>query len=212
MLTFGVVKISKMEDDFLKMMKRYTDDESYAKACWVALKHKYSAGSRHYHNLEHLAYMFRWLATVKSEVKNLDAMLFAIYYHDSIYNTTRSDNEHQSALYFKKMISKTSFEAITEVMDLIAATKEHMQSDDTDTNILLDLDLAVLGEKPENYLIYAKAIRKEYYIYPDFMYRKGRKKVLMNMLNLEAIYNTDFFKTLLETTAIENLKAELKNL
>jgi len=212
MLTFGVVKISKMEDDFLKMMKRYTDDESYAKACWVALKHKYSAGSRHYHNLEHLAYMFRWLATVKSEVKNLDAMLFAIYYHDSIYNTTRSDNEHQSALYFKKMISKTSFEAITEVMDLIAATKEHMQSDDTDTNILLDLDLAVLGEKPENYLIYAKAIRKEYYIYPDFMYRKGRKKVLMNMLNLEAIYKTDFFKTLLETTAIENLKAELKNL
>ncbi|MFI8605135.1 hypothetical protein ACIGCP_11775 [Cellulophaga baltica] len=201
-----------MEDDFLKMMKRYTDDESYAKACWVALKHKYSAGSRHYHNLEHLAYMFRWLATVKSEVKNLDAMLFAIYYHDSIYNTTRSDNEHQSALYFKKMISKTSFEAITEVMDLIAATKEHMQSDDTDTNILLDLDLAVLGEKPENYLIYAKAIRKEYYIYPDFMYRKGRKKVLMNMLNLEAIYKTDFFKTLLETTAIENLKAELKNL
>ncbi|WP_405268256.1 hypothetical protein [Cellulophaga sp. Ld12] len=201
-----------MEDDFLKMMKRYTDDESYAKACWVALKHKYRAGSRHYHNLEHLAYMFRWLATVKSEVKNLDAMLFAIYYHDSIYNTTRSDNEHQSALYFKKMISKTSFEAITEVMDLIAATKEHMQSDDTDTNILLDLDLAVLGEKPENYLIYAKAIRKEYYIYPDFMYRKGRKKVLMNMLNLEAIYKTDFFKTLLETTAIENLKAELKNL
>ncbi|QXP56580.1 hypothetical protein H0I25_01950 [Cellulophaga sp. HaHa_2_95] len=201
-----------MEDDFLKMMKRYTDDESYAKACWVALKHKYSAGSRHYHNLEHLAYMFRWLATVKSEVKNLDAMLFAIYYHDSIYNTTRSDNEHQSALYFKKMISKTSFEAITEVMDLIEATKEHMQSDDTDTNILLDLDLAVLGEKPENYLIYAKAIRKEYYIYPDFMDRKGRKKVLMNMLNLEAIYKTDFFKTLLETTAIENLKAELKNL
>ncbi|WP_405247658.1 hypothetical protein [Cellulophaga sp. Asnod2-G02] len=201
-----------MEDDFLKMMKRYTDDESYAKACWVALKHKYSAGSRHYHNLEHLVYMFRWLATVKSEVKNLDAMLFAIYYHDSIYNTTRSDNEHQSALYFKKMISKTSFEAITEVMDLIEATKEHMQSDDTDTNILLDLDLAVLGEKPENYLIYAKAIRKEYYIYPDFMYRKGRKKVLMNMLNLEAIYNTDFFKTLLETTAIENLKAEFKNL
>ncbi|AIZ40989.1 HD domain-containing protein [Cellulophaga baltica] len=201
-----------MEDDFLNLMKCYTDDESYAKTCWSALKLKYSAASRHYHNLEHLAYMFRWLVTVKSEVKNLDAMLFAIYYHDSIYSTTRSDNEHQSALYFKKMISKTSFEAITEVMDLIEATKEHLLSADNDTNILLDLDLAVLGEKPDNYLTYAKAIRKEYYIYPDFMYRKGRKKVLMNMLNLEAIYKTDFFKSQFETTAVKNLKAELINL
>ncbi|WP_158975034.1 hypothetical protein [Cellulophaga sp. L1A9] len=201
-----------MEEIFLNLFRKYTNDDLYATACWKALELKYSATSRHYHNLEHLAYMFALLETVKSKVEHLDALLFAIYYHDSIYSITKSDNEHQSALYFKKMISKTSFDAITEVMDLIEATKEHKLSKDHDTNVLLDLDLAVLGEKPENYLIYAKAILKEYYIYPDFMYRKGRKKVLMNMLNLEGIYKTDFFKTQFEATARENLSAELKRL
>lgn len=63
-----------------------------------------------------------------------------------------------------KKISPTSFEVINEVMNQIEATKEHKRSQDNDTNMLLDLDLAVLGDSSESYQKYANAIRKEYKI------------------------------------------------
>ena len=44
------------------------------------------------------------------------------------------------------------------------------------------------------------------------MYRKGRKKVLKNILELDFIYKTDFFKKLYENQARKNLKLELKQL
>ncbi len=47
-----------------------------------------------------------------------------------------------------------------------------------DINYLLDADLSVLGKDRETYLVYTQMIRKEYSIYPDFLYKPGRKKFL----------------------------------
>jgi len=77
------------------------------------------------------------------------------------------------------------------------------------TNILLDLDLSILGKDPQYYLEYAAAVRKEYSIYPDFMYRRGRKKVLKKMLEQECIFKTDLFKEKYESQARKNLQSEL---
>jgi predicted metal-dependent HD superfamily phosphohydrolase len=44
------------------------------------------------------------------------------------------------------------------------------------------------------------------------MYRKGRKKILKNLLKLDSIYKTDFFKQEFETQAKENLRNELNKL
>lgn len=83
---------------------------------------------------------------------------------------------------------------------------------DADTNFLLDIDLSILGKSPEVYKKYTEDIRKEYKIYPDFMYGKGRTKVLKSILELEAIFKTDFFKKAYEKQARENLTAELSQL
>jgi predicted metal-dependent HD superfamily phosphohydrolase len=40
----------------------------------------------------------------------------------------------------------------------------------------LDADLSILGKDLDTYLAYTKMIRKEYSIYPDFLYKPGRKK------------------------------------
>ena len=85
-------------------------------------------------------------------------------------------------------------------------------SDDNDTNILLDIDLSILGENPMKYKEYCENIRKEYQIYPDFIYRKGRQKVLENILKLDSIYKTEFFKQEYESQAKENLTLELNQL
>ncbi|MCP3933187.1 MAG: hypothetical protein GY705_29305 [Bacteroidetes bacterium] len=201
-----------IKQKFLNLIRKYSDNEDYNLECWNEIEKNYSSKSRHYHNLEHLENMFSELNKIQSEVENLDCLLFAIYYHDVIYKSTKSNNERQSALTFENRIAKTSFDKLSECMSQIEATKEHKLSEDNDTNILLDLDLSVLGKSSEEYKKYSESIRKEYHIYPDFMYRKGRKKVLKSILELDFIYKTDFFKQEYENQANQNLALELKQL
>ncbi len=201
-----------LKELFLNLIRKYSDNENYNSECWNEIESKYSSKSRHYHNLDHLKNMLSELDIVKSQVKKLDALLFAIFYHDIIYKSTRSDNEHRSALTFEKRISKTSFSHLNECMEQIEMTKEHKLSSDQDTNILLDLDLSILGKSPKEYKEYCIQIRNEYSIYPNFIYRKGRTKALKSILDSNSIFKTDFFKQQYENQAQENLKLELSQL
>lgn len=201
-----------IKDKFLNLIRKYSDNKNFNSECWSEIENNYSAKSRYYHNLKHLENIFTELDKVESKIKDLDTLLFAIYYHDIIYIPTKSDNEHQSALICERRISQTSFTKLSHTLAQIEAIKEHKLSNDNDTNILMDLDLSILGKSPEEYEKYCKNIRKEYHIYPDFMYRKGRKKVLENILGLDSIYKTDFFKQEFETQAKENLINELNQL
>jgi len=201
-----------IKENFLTLIRKYSNNENYNSECWDEIEKNYSSKSRYYHNLEHLENMLSELKKVESQIKDLDTLLFSIFYHDIIYKSTKSDNEHQSALIFRKRISKTSFKNLKKCIAQIESTKEHKLSTDNDTNILLDLDLSVLGKSSGEYKKYTKNIRKEYQIYPDFMYRKGRKKVLKNILELESIYKTDFFKKEFENQAKDNLNLELEQL
>lgn len=201
-----------LKNQFLDLIGKYSNNKDYNQECWNEIEKNYSAKSRHYHNLEHIENMLIELDNVKSKIEDLDSLLFAIYYHDIIYKATKNDNEYQSALIFKKRISKTSFTNLSKCMAQIEATKEHKLSNDYDTNILLDIDLSILGKSTKEYQKYCEDIRKEYIIYPDFMYKRGRKKVLKSILDLNSIYKTDFFKQKLENQAKENLRFELKQL
>ena len=195
---------------FKTLMLRYSD-EATAQSYWEELLKKYTGSSRHYHNLIHLKHMIDELEPVEDQVNDLDCLLFAIFYHDIIYKATRKDNEHQSALLFQKRISNTSFDRIETCMKQIEATKAHLRSEDKDTNILLDLDLAILGQPWESYETYTKQIRKEYKIYPDFMYKKGRAKAMEDILRSEqTIFKTEYFQERYEQKAQANIAAELK--
>lgn len=199
-----------IKENFLNLIKNYSKDENYNTECWIEIKNKYSENSRHYHNLEHLENMIAELEPIYSQISNLDTLLFAIYYHDIVYKATKNDNEHQSALLFQQRLTKVSFPYLKACSAQIEATKEHKLSLDNDTNILLDIDLSILGKRPKVYLKYCENIRKEYHVYPDFMYRKGRKKVLKHILELDSIYKTAFFKEKYESQARNNITTELK--
>lgn len=103
-------------------------------------------------------------------------------------------------------------EDVQQIYEQILATKSHKKSDDEDTNFLLDADLSILGKSPQVYLEYTKQIRKEYSIYPDFLYKPGRKKVLQHFLALENIFKTEYFKNKYESQARENIEFELRSL
>ena len=64
----------------------------------------------------------------------------------------------------------------------------------------------------EQYINYAKNIRKEYEFVPDDIYNKERKKILNKYLKFQFIYKTRKFRDLYERQARTNIKFEIDNL
>jgi hypothetical protein len=196
---------------FDNLISKYSDNEILKTDYWTEIEKSYSQKSRKYHNLAHLENMLLELENVKDEILDYDSILFSIFYHDIIYKATSKDNEEKSAEIAKTRLEKLNIpnDKIIKIYSQILATKSHSKNEDSDTNFLLDADLAILGQDWTIYENYTQQIRKEYSIYPDFMYKPGRKKVLTHFLEFDEIFKTDSFKEEYEERARENIQREL---
>jgi predicted metal-dependent HD superfamily phosphohydrolase len=191
----------------------YTQDTSSSEKLWEEIEASYNKGNRYYHNLRHLESLLLTLIPLRSQIHQWDAMIFALVYHDFVYDPLQSDNEDKSAAVARERLTefKIPDDLIEKVCSIILKTKGHSISEDPDTNIFLDADLSILGADPETYRNYCEQIRGEYKLVPDFLYNRGRRRVLENFLNLPAVYKTSFFEEL-EQKARFNLEEELKML
>ncbi|WP_026979071.1 HD domain-containing protein [Flavobacterium tegetincola] len=178
---------------------------------WLNLEKAYSKSSRKYHNLTHLAEMMACFETYKSHLQFPDEVLYALFYHDYIYSSTRKDNELKSAEFAVQLLTENTKVNKQIIFDMILATKEHKCIGMEDEKWLIDFDLKVLAKEPEEYAMYAKQIRKEFSIYPDILYNPGRKKALTHFLEKEFIYQTETFRTLFESKARTNIQQEINN-
>ncbi|ANF49553.1 hypothetical protein A0O34_02850 [Chryseobacterium glaciei] len=201
----------ELKDRFNQPCLQFTQDQNLIENLWLEIEKKYSEKGRHYHNLEHLENMFSELESVKNKISDFNIISFSVFYHDVIYDASSKSNEEKSAEFAKTRLENLNIEkqSIEIIFNQIIATKAHQKSDDQDTNYLLDADLSILGKDVETYLEYTKKIRKEYSIYPDFLYKPGRKKVLHHFLELENIFKTDYFKEKYEVQARENIEFEI---
>lgn len=199
---------------FSNLISKFSNEEKLKIDYWQEIEKAYSQKNRKYHNLTHLENMILELENVKDEISDYDSLLFSIFYHDIIYKATSKDNEEKSAEIAKTRLDKLNIsnEKITKVYNQILATKSHKKSDDPDTNFLLDADLAILGKDWKDYEKYIHQIRKEYSIYPDFLYNPGRIKVLLHFLEFDEIFKTDYFKGKYEKMARENIRKEISML
>lgn len=200
-----------LKSNFSDLISKYSDNEILKIDYWKEIESNYSQKSRKYHNLTHLENMILELEEVKDKISDYDVLLFSVFYHDIIYKSTSKDNEEKSAELAKKRLEKLdiSTDRISKIYNQILSTKSHSKSEDSDTNFLSDSDLAILGKDWETYENYTKQIRKEYSIYPDFLYNPGRKKVLIHFLDFEQIFKTDYFKVKYEKMARENIQKEI---
>ena len=201
-----------LKNQFDQLCTPFTEDQQLICDLWVEIETRYSEKGRHYHNLLHLENMFNELEMVKSNISDFTAISFSVFYHDVIYDATSKTNEEKSAAKAEKRLAELYLDKnkISIISEQILATKSHQRSDHEDTNYLLDADLSVLGKDFITYLEYTQNIRKEYSIYPDFLYKPGRKKVLRHFLELESIFKTDYFKQKYEAQAKENIAGELR--
>ena len=203
-----------LKEIFIKLLTKYTDNDQLKNELWIEIEKNYSSKKRHYHTLQHLDNLLSQLTDVKSEIQNWETILFTLFYHDIIYNSTKSDNEEKSAELAENRMKQVSIskDKIELCRKQILATKSHIKSTDSDTNYFTDADLSVLGQNWDTYLLYYKNVRKEYSIYPALVYNFGRKKVLNHFLSMDRIFKTDFFYNKFEAQAKQNLKQEIESL
>jgi predicted metal-dependent HD superfamily phosphohydrolase len=183
---------------------------------WENVRHAYA--NRAYHNLDHLQEMLDHLEhhrTAGATVIDEHIFGMALVYHDLVYKPTRKDNEARSAAAAADLLGQhpaLDQVRIDRCTQLIMATKIHLPGpDDTgDEALLIDLDLAVLARGTDGYDRYATAVRKEFWMLPGFVFRKGRSKALTSFLDREHIYHTEFGQKAYETKARENLWRELR--
>lgn len=201
-----------LKNRFEQLCAPFTEDQQFMTDLWKEIESRYSEKGRHYHNLLHLENMFKELEAVRNNISDFTALSFSVFYHDIIYDATSKVNEEKSAAKAEKRLAQLHMhqDIISIISEQILATKSHQRSDNQDTNYLLDADLSVLGKDFKTYLEYTQNIRKEYSIYPDFLYKPGRKKVLKHFLELESIFKTEHFKRNYEAQTKENIAAELQ--
>ncbi|SNR46299.1 MULTISPECIES: hypothetical protein [Hymenobacter] len=189
-------------------------DDTRRTTTYQQLAAAYDGSDRHYHSLKHVRALLDSADRHKALLKDAEVVRLAIWFHDAVYSTLRDDNEARSAAWALEFLAHTTLseERRQRVAFFIERTKDHTQpqpATDSDLLFFLDADLQILGAPEADYWQYARQVRQEYRLVPDFMYRRGRRKVLEKLLAAATLYHTPIFHDKLDTQARRNLQAEL---
>ena len=207
------MKVEHLEYRWHQLMLRHKAPSRYIGPLWREIRNAYTNTHRHYHTLQHIADLFTQADRFRTEIKDFDTLELSIWYHDIICQCLRKDNEEKSAVFAKYRMEAINYprKKLVRCYRQINATKNHQLEllSDADTPWLLDFDLAILGSDWTIYQKYLDKIRKEYSIFPTFLYQRGRKKVLQLLLERNQLFHTPYYFDRFEAAARENIQQEL---
>lgn len=168
---------------------------------------RYGEPHRHYHTLQHLDACLRHLPALRAQARHPDEILLALWFHDAIYDIGAADNESRSADWAAQAASSAGVDpdATRRIHALIMATRHDRAPQTGDQEILLDVDLAILGAPPAVFDGYEQQILREYQAVPAAAFRSNRRRILQGFLARERIYHTALFFAQRETQARANL-------
>lgn len=167
----------------------------------------YQEPQRHYHSLQHLLECLAHFDQVREQAKHPGELALALWFHDAIYDVKGKSNEQQSADWAVGALDMAGACRATRdrVSQLIMATKHDAPAVEPDQQLLVDIDLAILGAAPQRFAEYDRQVRAEYSWVPSFVYNIKRRAVLKSFLAREYIYNTEHFRARYEAQARMNL-------
>lgn len=170
----------------------------------------YSENHRYFHTMEHITILFN-LASAHGIKLSIPQQL-SIWYHDAIYEPTRKDNEERSIELFLQHHSGTLLpQYVSRVSNIILDTKTHIATN-SESNDVLDLDLAGLGFDTDSYNYHTQQVRKEYSHLSDTIWNANRKLFLQSLINREYIFHTHWGRDFYEIKARKNIQKELLSL
>ncbi|ATC63941.1 hypothetical protein CMV30_08235 [Nibricoccus aquaticus] len=203
-----------------RSVRNSAEAHTHAQAWLPRLLAAYSEAHRHYHTFAHIADSLRHFDASRALAQNPRALEFALWLHDAIYDPRSPLNEESSAALARQFLHELGADdSLTQqVHALILATKTHTtppladSSLATDAALLIDIDLAILGQPPAAFDLYETQIRQEYAWATPANFAKRRSEILRHFLARPRLYTTDFFFTHLEPQARTNLTRSLQKL
>lgn len=176
----------------------------------------YREPDRHYHGLAHIEALLGLLSEYRSSLHDPHAVEAAVWFHDAIYDSRAKDNEEKSALLAQEWLAgRVDAPRLERVAAMIRATATHQVpalADDAarqDAALFLDMDLSILGARPDLFDAYERAVREEYAWVEDAAWRMGRTAVLTTFLARGHIFHTRLFTSRYEAQARANMSRSL---
>lgn len=198
-----------LADAWAALLARHTSDPEAA-AVGGRLLAAWSEPHRRYHSVGHLRDILFHVEELAAHAEDADAVRLAAWYHDVVY-AGLPDDEERSAQRAEMDLSRLGVapQTVDEVARLIRLTITHDPAPgDRNGEVLSDADLAALAVSAECYMRNTAAIRAEYTHIPDEVFRKGRRQVLVSLLEGPGVFRTERARRDWEAAARENLRAE----
>ncbi|MFT4127665.1 MAG: hypothetical protein QM662_15730 [Gordonia sp. (in: high G+C Gram-positive bacteria)] len=180
----------------------------------VDLDARWNEPHRHHHTARHRDEMLAALEVLADAGEPFAErpVVLAVWFHDAIYEVFGTDNEGRSAELAATLLGAGDPD-VDEVVRLVELTRTHeVAPGDRNGAALSDADLWVLGTSPRRYREYTEAVRAEYRRIPGPLYRRGRAKILRELLSHEHLYVTPTARARWEASARANLEAEIARL
>jgi predicted metal-dependent HD superfamily phosphohydrolase len=168
---------------------------------------------RAYHTLQHLGECLALLHARRDRPAQHPAeVALALWFHDAVYDVHRQDNEQRSADWARRAMLESGIapEAADRVHAMIMATRHHSRPEDADAQLLVDIDLAILGATPERFAEYERQIRIEYLHVPADVFEAKRREILAGFLARDPLYLTGPMRARFEEGARANLSRAIK--
>jgi len=204
--------VEKLRNKFNSQFAAADFDPKRADELFELLIDAYCEPQRHYHTPSHLAHMF-----AKQDEAQLDdtACHWATWFHDVVYEPGKSDNETKSAEVATHHLTRLGMRPplTSRIVELIRLTQNHdCRQDDRIAHLFLDSDMSILGEDSESYAHYLTGVRQEFSNIPRFLFRRGRRAFLKDLLKRDHIFLSEYFRNNYEASARRNISEELKDL
>ncbi|NJM66483.1 MAG: hypothetical protein HC851_12915 [Acaryochloris sp. RU_4_1] len=174
----------------------------------------YAEPHRYYHTAHHINACLQQFDLVCTEARALIEVEMALWFHDACYQPQSQQNEEDSADWARRFLQEAGVaEAQCQrVHDLIMATQDHGDVEDIDAALVVDIDLAILGEDAKTFAAFEANIRREYHWVPIADYCHRRSQILARFLQRPQVYQTPYFQVRYDAIARTNLKQTLSNL
>ncbi|MEZ5966587.1 MAG: hypothetical protein R3F56_22310 [Planctomycetota bacterium] len=153
----------------------------------LELTRRYTEPHRRYHDIRHIAQMLAW----GMEVGLDDAQVWAIWFHDAVYDPRRPDNEEQSAVLAERCLLASGHgqDLVNVVTQIVRDTRTHTPTV-RESGLVLDLDLGTLALPWDAFCNNTAAIRGEYAHVDDASFATGRRRFMAGLLERPRLFFT----------------------
>jgi predicted metal-dependent HD superfamily phosphohydrolase len=201
---------------FVALVHRMGGDRESARPTFERVNTAWTEVRRRYHGIEHLLDCLREIDVADVAAPDRDLAELALWYHDVVYEPFARDCEARSAAILLEDgaalgIPRASLKIAAELVRTTAHASGWTGAGTPVRDLVLDIDLSILGRDVLRFMEYEYAIEEEYAPTCTATFRIGRGRFLASLLERPSIFRTDRFRRRHEEPARRQIGALLES-